>query len=99
MLLRARSFSLCSLGSCEQGAFGAICSFSSCRQRAFGAVCSFSSCRQGAFVVAFYARADKERWCHVQFRLMQAKSLYWFVKRSGRVIPRNLHSKEPRLSS
>ncbi|KAM2066794.1 hypothetical protein ACFX1T_043222 [Malus domestica] len=92
------------LNSCKPGVL--MLPFMLVQTRSF-VPCSLDLCWRGEFVIAFYARANKERWCHVQFRLMQARSFVscslgscgqgalWFVKRSGRVVPRNLHSKEP----
>ncbi|KAM1030607.1 hypothetical protein TB1_033801 [Malus domestica] len=54
------SFGSCSLGSCEQGAFGAVLQFQLVQAR--------------SVVVAFYARADQEL-CAMQFRLVQTRSL------------------------
>ncbi|KAM1030294.1 hypothetical protein ACFX2C_034215 [Malus domestica] len=51
-----------------------VCSFNSCRQGAFGAVLQFQLVQAMSVGVAFYARADQERW-FVQFRLVQARSL------------------------
>ena len=84
--------------------------------------CSFSSCRQWALVpcavsthagkewlcVAFYARADQERWLSPfrlvrtrsiwlsPFRLVQTRSIFFYLSSGvGKGDPRNLHSKEP----
>ncbi|KAM1109786.1 hypothetical protein EV2_009471 [Malus domestica] len=51
-----------------------VCSFNSCRQGAFGAVLQFQLVQARRFGVAFYARADQERW-FVQFRLVRTRSL------------------------
>ncbi|KAM1191667.1 hypothetical protein ACFXTH_012147 [Malus domestica] len=53
---------------------GVVCSFNSCRQRAFGAVLQFQLVQARSVGVAFYARADQERW-FVQFRLVRTRSL------------------------
>ncbi|KAM1865745.1 hypothetical protein ACFX13_008682 [Malus domestica] len=55
MLVQTRSVVPCSLGSCEQGAFGVVLQFQLVQARSVG--------------VAFYARADQER-CAMQFRLV-----------------------------
>ncbi|KAM2474432.1 hypothetical protein PS1_007138 [Malus domestica] len=58
-LVQAMSLVSCSLGSCGQGAFGAVLQFQLVQGKSVS--------------VAFYARADKE-CCAMQFRLVRTRS-------------------------